>query len=127
MIKLTYLPLLIYVCLISLNSCDKGSAQSEDQKKLENLFTQIKTLAETSTCTNTSEIKVSPLGAKACGGPTHYVAYTSTIDVKHIETMIAEYTAMERDYNRQWEIISDCIFVTPPKVICENGKLKITQ
>lgn len=63
------------------------------------------------------------VGAKACGGPTHYRAYsTETADVARVTTLAAEYTRTERRLNELTGAISDCMVVTPPTLALANGR-----
>ncbi|MDQ8003167.1 MAG: hypothetical protein REI64_00130 [Pedobacter sp.] len=118
---------LIIICTIAfMSSCDKEKTQAKDQQELEQLFNQIKGIAESSTCGQNQELKYIAIGAKACGGPTSYLGYSSSINVSEFENMVAKYTEMQQNYNKKWNVISDCMALAPPKsVTCENGKPKL--
>lgn len=112
--------------LFLFSSCDKDTIQTDEQQALAQLFSAIKMMAENSTCGENEELKYIAIGAKACGGATGYLAYSSSINVSTFESMVANYTEMQRNYNRKWSVISDCSLVGQPKsVTCENGKPKL--
>lgn len=111
---------------IFISSCDKEKNQDKDQQELAQLFNQIKGIAESSTCGQNQELKYIAIGSKACGGPTAYLGYSSSINVSEFENMVAKYAELQQDYNKKWNIMSDCMALTPPKsVTCENGKPKL--
>jgi len=123
-------PYLIYILLFGLFfsfGCKKGknysTTKDEDEQELQQLMLKIKTSSESSKCGNNIEILSIAVGEKACGGPQVYMPYTSSINVNEFKKLVAKYTALERSYNKKWNIGSDCAFVQPPKsVTCQNGK-----
>lgn len=122
-------PYLYLICLslfvFVITSCDKDKSKNQDEQELEQLFTKIKTLAESSTCGSSTnyELKFTAIGSKACGGPTGYLAYSTSIDVKEFESLVTKYTNLQADYNRKWNIMSTCEAILPPSSVhCENGK-----
>lgn len=121
-------PCLYLICLslfvFAITSCDKDKSKNQDEQELEQLFTKIKTLAESSSCDNeTYQLKFTAIGSKACGGPTGYIAYSTSINVSEFESLVAKYTSLQADYNRKWNIMSTCEALLPPSSVqCENGK-----
>ncbi len=124
-------PYLIYVLLFGLFfsfGCKKGKNynKTNDELALQQLMVKIKALAESSKCGDNIEILSIGVGEKACGGAKIYVPYTSSINVDEFKKLVAEYTALEKTYNKKWSIVSDCALAQPPKsVTCQNGKLVI--
>lgn len=123
----TKLNLIVLLCFsfIILSSCNKENQQNKDQEKLEQLYIKIKNLAESSTCGGTTnyELKFTPAGSRACGGPSAHLAYSSSINVDEFEDLVKKYTTMQADYNKKWNIVSPCdIIIAPSGVKCENGK-----
>ena len=120
----------LIICLIAIvfvSGCRKENKQNTDKVELDRLLTKLRTLAESSTCAGENhELKYIAIGSKGCGGPTGYLGYTSSINVKELEQLAERYTNLQKEYNRKWEIISDCMYHMPPKsVTCENGKPKL--
>ncbi|RZK92394.1 MAG: hypothetical protein EOO98_03300 [Pedobacter sp.] len=126
-------PKFYFFCLLTtflflFGSCKKDQTKNEEQQELKQLFTKIRTLAESSTCGGTTnhELKSISYGSKACGGPNGYLAYSTSINTVEFERLITEYAALEKAYNKKWGITSTCdITPTPVTTICDNGKPKL--
>lgn len=101
---------------------DNTISQSEDAHALKSKITQIEKLIAATPCNDPESWEFSPIGAKACGGPSSYIAYPKNAADK-ILPLIEEFTTMQRAYNKTYNIMSDCMLVPPPSAIqCENGK-----
>ena len=73
-------------------------------------------------CERVDQCRAAPLGAKPCGGPWSYVVFsTATTDSVRLAKAAAEYTALEVDQNRRAGVVSECQFVTAPKLSCSQG------
>lgn len=109
-------------------SCEEkeSTSQEKDQKVLNDLYLEIKTLVESEDCTNAALWKFTAIGAKACGGPTQYIAYSVNIDTTYFLKLANTYTVKMKEYNEKYGMISDCaIVMAPDTVTCENGKPKL--
>lgn len=122
-----YLVILTCVLTAAFTSCEKDDVENvreRDEQRLEDLYNEIKEIAESVTCEDSGEWEFTALGAKACGGPVGYIAYSNTIDTEAFLDKVKLYTELQNQYNIDWEIISDCS--TPAKPIgveCnEEGK-----
>lgn len=123
-------PLKQYACLLLLGlfftfGCKKGKQQNkiQDEKQLQTIMVKIKALAESSKCTENQPLKFKAIGAKACGGPTGYIGYSTSIDTEELEKLVDQYTDLQKEFNKKWQITSDCMYLMPPKLIkCENGQ-----
>ncbi|MFY7910233.1 MAG: hypothetical protein ACOVO2_11795 [Emticicia sp.] len=101
---------------------DKASKE-EDNAVLAKLFKEIEDLSKSKTCDNAGQWLFTPIGAKACGGPSGYIAYSSQIDTACFLKKVEHYTAQSKMYNIKHSIGSDCSITASPKsVSCENGK-----
>lgn len=95
----------------------------EDQMALQQLLSSIKTTAESVTCANPADWKITPIGSKACGGPSGYIAYPIQINEATFLNEVQKYTAATQDFNIKWGIISTCdITIAPSGVSCVGGK-----
>ena len=73
-------------------------------------------------CTKNADWAFTPIGSKACGGPTGYIAYPKKIETE-ILPRIENYTQKMSEYNKKYNITSDCMMAPEPtSVKCENGK-----
>lgn len=101
---------------------DPNSSQEEDQVRMKNLIQEIDSLISAQPCTNKADWKFTPIGAKACGGPSSYLAYPQQLEGK-ILPKVAQFTAMHSAFNSKYGLMSDCAIVLPPaEITCENGK-----
>lgn len=120
-----YLIGLSLFAFLAISGCDKEKSKSKDEQELEQLYLKIKALAESSTCGSTTnyELKFIAIGSKACGGPTGYLGYSTSIDTKEFEDLVDKYTDLQNNYNKRWNIMSTCEALLPPSSVkCENGK-----
>lgn len=104
---------------------DDLASQEVEKAALEKLAKEIKTIADSSTCSENEICAFIGFGSKPCGGNWEYLIYSSSIDVANFKTKVNTYNALEKKYNTKYEIISDCSLVMPPESLtCENGKCK---
>lgn len=111
--------------LLLFTSCGLFEEESKDYdlNTIEELLFDINQLAESKTCTNPNTWKLTPIGSKACGGPTGYLAYSSEINESEFLDLVEQYTKLQMEYNLKNNIASDCMYmVSPIGITCENGK-----
>jgi len=61
-------------------------------------------------------------GSKPCGGPRKFLVFSNSVNLAHLQEMVANYNKLENLYNIQTNAISDCSTPLPPKEIrCVNG------
>ena len=100
--------------------------QEGDQQNLKTLIKEIDSLIGRETCTDAADWKFTAIGAKACGGPSSYLAYPITME-DEILPKIQTFTSMQSDFNVKYNLMSDCAMVLPPVGIrCEDGKAILT-
>lgn len=103
-------------------SISSTSSKAEDDASLSELFTKIKFLAESYSCTNENEWKFTAYGTKACGGPIAYIAYSKCINTTDFLNKIKVYTELQSEYNSKHGMVSTCDVPPPPSSItCEYG------
>lgn len=104
-------------------SNNSDSTQEEDLAALTLLNNEIKELIATGTCAANSNCDYIAFGSKACGGPTSFLVFSTSIDVDLLKEKVASYNKLESDYNMKWNIISDCSVPSPPtNMECLEGK-----
>lgn len=70
-------------------------------------------------CRDDSQCRVMPLGAKPCGGPEAYVAYsTARTDERQLEALASRYREARSARNQRLGLVSDCSVVPEPAVRC---------
>ena len=110
-----------FVIFLSCNH-DDGSSQELDALKLDQLYSEIEKIANSVTCTNSTEWTFTSYGSKACGGPVGYIAYSKNIDTVLFLKKIEALRIAQQKYNEKWGIMSDCSIPQEPSgVACENG------
>ena len=73
-----------------------------------------------------SQCRSIPFGAKACGGPATYLAYSVVrTNEGRLRALIDEYNQNARNYNQARKLLSDCMFVSEPKVTLVEGICKL--
>ncbi|WP_437920172.1 hypothetical protein [Sphingobacterium sp. LRF_L2] len=122
---------LLYVVIGFLcTSCEKvsESTRSTDEEHLMLLSERIDAYVKDVPCTGTEEWLFAAIGAKACGGPTHYIAYPKSIDVKAFLALVSKFTEAQKAFNKKYNAFSDCRFVSPPiRIDCVKGKPVLIQ
>jgi len=70
-------------------------------------------------CSDDAQCRALPLGAKACGGPEAYVAWsTARTDARQLEALAARYKEARIARNQRLGLVSDCSIVPEPPVRC---------
>ena len=70
-------------------------------------------------CSEVNQCRVLPVGHKPCGGPSHYLVYsTQGVDEARLKTLAEQHTAAARAAERPG-MVSTCEVVEPPQLSCE--------
>ncbi|MBD1431943.1 hypothetical protein H8B06_03815 [Sphingobacterium sp. DN00404] len=108
-------------------ACEKsevGSNQEADRERLAKMRQEIVDLIDAVPCENAEDWRPQALGSKACGGPQEYIPYPEAADESgNLLDLIEKYTQLEREYNKKYNVASDCMYITSPTgVRCVDGK-----
>lgn len=120
------LPAILFILLLSLSltQCTSGDSNDNYESDLEELVamrTIIEDLANSSTCSESTECRFIAFGSKPCGGPWSYLIYSTSVDTDMLEGMVATYNNRQAAFNAKYGEVSDCAFVNPPALLlCEN-------
>ena len=123
-----FLSMLMFSChdeilMDSSTEINQSSSMEDDNAYLDSLYQEILLLSGSFDCINEANWTFTALGARACGGPEMYIAYSIKMDTVTFLNKVKLYTDSQRYYNDKWGIASICSVVTPPKgVICVDGK-----
>ncbi len=112
------------------SACEKRQlltgSRDGDIERLQQLRREIDSLTGLYPCEDAREWRFTPIGAKACGGPTDYIAYSTRLDTAAFLKKVEHYTKTNEAYNREWNIASDCMYLMPPSyVVCTDGKAEL--
>ena len=101
---------------------ENNVSQQEDRQHLSVLIREIEMQIQSVSCDDAADWAFSPIGAKPCGGPTFYIAYPKGME-SHILPEIKKFTEMQTAFNKKYNLMSDCMIVTPPTGIkCVDGE-----
>ena len=79
-------------------------------------------------CARSEQCRAVPVGAKPCGGPRGYLAYSvTTTDSARLATIVGEYTRLDAENNRRTGAISDCSITPRPPVACTAGRCVLSR
>ena len=101
-----------------------GSCHSEsnDFSQLEQLELEIIDIISIPVCSDDNNCRFIGFGAKPCGGYWEYLVYSIVnVDSTFLSNKVIQYNELNDSLNIQYEILSDCDFVSPPNVHCDNG------
>ncbi|MBC7615868.1 MAG: hypothetical protein H7202_07365 [Pedobacter sp.] len=121
--------ILFSLFIFSFTGCEEKNlynSKEDDVLEIASLRSEIDKLSEQVNCENNAGWKFTPIGEKACGGPTGYVAYATKIDEALFLKKVTLYNQKQKAFNVKWNVVSDCMFMNPPKSIdCVSGKPKL--
>ncbi|MGQ3094167.1 MAG: hypothetical protein ACT6RP_12010 [Roseateles sp.] len=105
----------------ALASCAQTPTAAEPEPQ--RLARELRTLIGPASCTADSQCRSLPVGAKACGGPTGYLAWsTKHTDEAALKALVAKQTAAQRHANTRPGLVSDCAVLVDPGARCEAGR-----
>lgn len=86
---------------------------------------RIRALAGTPGCTSDDQCHSLPLGARPCGGPESYLAWSSVKTPQaEIEALGERYKEERRAANKASGLMSTCQFLMDPGAVCRAGTCK---
>lgn len=89
-------------------------------------YGQIKTLIGAAACTSTAQCRTLPLGARACGGPEGYLAYSTANNAETALKALGERYKQERKASNEASgMVSDCRFMMDPGAVCQAGTCQL--
>ncbi|MGF1925511.1 MAG: hypothetical protein ACQUHE_15140, partial [Bacteroidia bacterium] len=92
MMKSYFLGALLAFTFIGCEVDQTSGTQEEEQQELITLRNELESVSNNFTCDNAADWKFTAIGAKACGGATGYVAYSTKIDETLFLQKVALYT-----------------------------------
>jgi hypothetical protein len=83
---------------------------------------QIRALVGNASCTDASQCRSLPLGARACGGPQAYLAWSvERTDGNALGKLADRYKSEREAQIKQTGEVSDCRFIADPGAVCRAG------
>ena len=106
---------------------DSAPAAGSDEAALKTLRAEIVKLVGDPRCVNLVHCRVLPLGARPCGGPSEYLAYSSTTGNREmLESKAYEYSFLEEEINRKQAAVGTCEVPPPPRAACIDGRCTLS-
>ena len=104
-------------------SCAANPVTGElDFAQLEQLEQEIIDIISIPVCSDDNNCRFIGFGEKPCGGYWKYLVYSIVnVDSTFLSNKVIQYNELNDSLNIQYEIPSDCDFVSPPNVHCDNG------
>lgn len=102
----------------------RSDERKEDETELSRLREATLRLADdTLACAADDECAALPIGKKACGGAWEYRAYSTTSpNAGDLVTLANNLEKAEDEFNRAYNVGSDCSYVVEPDVGCREGR-----
>lgn len=73
-----------------------------------------------------SQCRSIAFGHKPCGGPATYLPYSvAKTDESKLKTLVDEYNQQSKNYNNARKSLSDCMYVSAPKIELVDGVCKL--
>ena len=108
------------------NQATKLNPQTQEQPNRANIqkaHQQLRALTADPQCDNSAQCKVTPVGSRACGGPSSYLVYSNKIaDEQEVELLSKKITTLESQFNAENAMVSICQHLTAPETQCVENK-----
>ena len=102
------------------------SAQAPSRATEASLQTQILKAIGYAACSEDSQCHVLPLGAKACGGPTSWLAHSETAgSAVRLSTLADQLADLQRNRDEKSGVVSNCQYLPAPAASCKEGRCQL--
>lgn len=83
---------------------------------------QMRALVGSAACSDSAQCKTVPLGARACGGPEGYLAYSTVVtQTAPLQALAERLAQQQRAANANSGMASTCQFIADPGAQCRAG------
>lgn len=87
---------------------------------------QIRAMIGNAACSDASQCKTLPVGARACGGPEAYLPYsTANLSEPALQALAERYKAQRQAQNAASGMMSNCRFIPDPGAVCRAGTCQL--
>ncbi len=108
--------------MLLLGACGSAPAEAVPEVSSAQLLQNIQDQAANTDCDSPQQCHTVALGAKACGGPDMYLAWSSkNNDGKTLRELAARYAEASRRANQASGMLSTCSIVSDPGATCQAG------
>ena len=114
------------LALSSAGGADTGPSSGSDEEALVRLHAEIVQLIAEPSCANLVHCRVLPLGSNPCGGPSEYLAYSSTVSNRELlEAKAYEYSFLEEEVNSKRAAAGTCHVLPEPHAVCIDQRCRL--
>ncbi|KQQ32933.1 hypothetical protein ASF61_12620 [Duganella sp. Leaf126] len=115
--------LMTSACASAPPAADPPPAAAVSAATIDSLWQQIQAASANAVCDNSSQCHALGVGAKACGGPESYIAWSSKQDDgAALKQLVARHAAARRADNVREAVMSTCSMVSPPGASCQANR-----
>lgn len=123
--KVTLILTLIICFSCSTDDCGDCPVTPEEMlARMQAIDAEIDAMLSTS-CGSGGTCMATAYGSKACGGPVKYIVHSTNMDMIRFNSLVNEYTELNKEYNIATEAISDCSLPGKPIVECVSGNCEV--
>ena len=97
--------------------------EDEDYERLDAMAAAIDTMAHAGPADSPLVCEALPMGSKPCGGPRRYIVVSEeATDIDELSRRLSIYNRYEENYNREYELTSDCAIVSEPAFVVNDNQ-----
>jgi len=87
---------------------------------------QIRAMIGSASCTDSSQCRTLPVGARACGGPEAYLPYsTANLSEPVLKALAERYKSEREAANEKSGMMSNCRYMADPGAVCRAGTCQL--
>jgi hypothetical protein len=99
------------------------STEVTDRQVIDRLEAEARALAKADGCSDSSDCRAAPIGARGCGGPRAFIVYCAkSTDSAALYRKIAAADSAEMAYNARYKVVSTCELRLPPETALSGGR-----
>jgi len=121
-------PLLAWAALASCAQTPPAAPASAAEPESARLARELRTLIGPATCSTDAQCRTVPVGAKACGGPAGYWAWsTKETDAEALKALATRQAEAHRREVEASGLRSNCAMASDPGAACVAGRCQLTM
>jgi len=106
----------------------RGQQPSPDEAQLKALRVQIFDMIGDASCVNLVHCRLLALGARPCGGPDEYLAYSSHMANRTaLENKALEYALLQEDMQQGKSMVGVCVVLPQPRLACVDRRCRVVS
>ena len=110
---------ILIACLAACTACVANPGASKT-------LGELRALGRNPGCTADQQCKTVPVGAKSCGGPESYMAYsTASVSADKAQALAERYRKEREAENKASGLVSDCRYLMDPGASCRAGSCQL--